>query len=166
MAYGGEVRLHSRLETLNSDRRSTMRLTCVLLGAALVAGCDLTTESDEPRWVATLEATPSFSGVSGTAEVSTSTTSSTARISLAGGAAGAAHPWHLHLGTCGTGGPIVGEPAAYPPLQPGSDGRDTQVAVIGIVLTGEQSFFVNVHASRDDFATTVACGDLTMSPEG
>lgn len=142
-----------------------MRLTCVLLAAALAAGCDLTTESDEPRWVATLEATPSFTGVRGTAEVSTSMTSSTATISLAGGAAGAAHPWHIHLGTCATGGPIVGEPAAYSPLQPGSDGRDTRVAVIGIVLTSEQRFFVNVHASQDDVATTVACGDLAMSEQ-
>jgi hypothetical protein len=139
-----------------------MRLTCVLLGAALVAGCDLTTEREEPRWVATLEGTPSFSGVSGTAEVSTSTTSTTARVSIAGAAAGAAHPWHVHLGTCATGGPIIGDPAAYPLLQPGADGRDTRIAVIGVVLTSDQSYFVNVHASQDDLATTVACGDLTL----
>lgn len=137
-----------------------MRRTCVLLGAALVAGCDLTTGSDEPRWTAAVQPTPSFSGVTGTAEVSTSTTSSTARISLAGAAAGDAHPWHVHLGTCAAGGPIIGDPAAYPLLQPGADGRDAQIAVIGLVLTRGQPYFVNVHVSPDDLATTVACGDL------
>lgn len=81
-------------------------------------------------------------------------------INLAGGAAGGTHPWHIHSGTCETGGPIVGGAAAYPPLRPDARGTTSGRAVLDMELSAGQSYHVNVHRAPDDMGTIISCGDL------
>jgi Cu-Zn family superoxide dismutase len=84
-----------------------------------------------------------------------------ARVNLTGGTAGATHPWHIHDGTCATGGPIVGMASAYPPLRPGQDGRAAAEAHLSNVELNEaKQYHVNVHASPTEMGTIIGCGDL------
>ena len=91
-----------------------------------------------------------FEGGAGTA---------TASIDVTGAAAGARHPWHVHTGTCATGGPIVGEANDYPVLEIGADGTDDATAAIEAGMSDEQRYHVNVHRSPSDL-TVISCGDL------
>ena len=84
----------------------------------------------------------------------------TSTINVSGGTAGARHPWHVHSGTCGSGGPIVGDPNAYPILAIGENGQGTASAQVQVQLNEAQQYHVNVHASASDMATIVACGNL------
>lgn len=84
----------------------------------------------------------------------------TATIALTGGIAGSVHPWHIHEGKCGSGGPIIGDPSAYTPVTVGSDGRAAGSAVLMLQLKEATEYYVNVHHSTGDMATIVACGQL------
>ena len=86
--------------------------------------------------------------------------SSTASVEIRGAVAGADHPWHVHSGTCATGGPIVGEANDYPMLEVEPDGTADATAAIGAGMSEEGSYHVNVHRSAADMGTIVACGDL------
>lgn len=151
-----------------------MRVLSLLVVAGLVTGCirtstdpvtgkvDVDVESPTKRgeeWKATLAGTtiPSITG-DATARVYAGQTQVT--ISLEGVPGGEARPWHVHQGTCGSGGPIVGSPSAYPPLTVGADGKATGTATIPLQLDEAQRYHVNVHASAAEMATIVACGAL------
>ncbi len=84
----------------------------------------------------------------------------TATIALTGAAVGGVHPWHIHQGKCGSGGPIIGDMSAYRPVTVGSDGRAAGSAVLMLQLKEATEYYVNVHHSSSDMATIVACGDL------
>lgn len=81
-------------------------------------------------------------------------------INFAGGEPGSTHPWHIHSGTCETGGGIVGDAQAYPPLRPGANGNAAATARIDVELTPGQRYHVNVHRSPSDLSTVISCGDL------
>jgi hypothetical protein len=82
-------------------------------------------------------------------------------VVLTGLPAGGPYPWHVHEGTCETGGPIVGDPAVYPPLTVGTDGRaEANTRLINLRLSEARKYHVNVHRSPSDLATIIACGEL------
>lgn len=140
-----------------------MRLLSMSIACLVVLGCQTGTEpAVESQWDATLEGRPGFLTVAGTGFASTTAVSSTASVNITGATPGAVHPWHVHAGTCASGGPIVGDPNAYTPLQVGTGGAASGVATIDVVLQPQQSYFINVHASPADLATIVACGDLQL----
>jgi hypothetical protein len=141
-----------------------MRTACILVMTFIFAGCDSSTDpgEDDVQWSTTLLAEADFPGVTGTGTAATVDGASTASVSIAGATAAAVHPWHVHAGTCADGGPIVGEATAYPPLQIGEDGANTQNATITTTLVPNSSYFINVHLSPEDLATIVACGDLVL----
>ena len=111
-------------------------------------------------WKGTLRGQDTYTNVSGeaTALVYEGETQSTVNIS--GAMPGATHPWHIHEGDCGSGGPIVGSPSAYPPLVVGNDGTARASARITVQLNEAKHYFVNVHASPTNLATIVACGAI------
>ena len=84
---------------------------------------------------------------------------STATVEIRGAAPGARHPWHVHSGTCASGGPIVGEANDYDVLEAGANGADEKTAGIGAGMDDHERYHVNVHRSPDDL-TVIACGDL------
>lgn len=139
-----------------------MRIATLLLGTVLLVGCD-DDDDDIRRWEADLEGTPAFADVTGTALASTGESRTNVTVTIAGAPVGGEHPWHIHTGTCATGGPILGNPAAYPFLVPTAGGQDTRSATIDEVLLSVQSYHVNVHASPTDLDTIVACGDLVRT---
>jgi hypothetical protein len=92
-----------------------------------------------------------------------------ANLTLRGGAAGGRHPWHIHAGLCPSGdaeptpvGPEVGDPEAYPALEPNDTGSASATAVLSVPLDPDAEYHVDVHQSEDD-STVVGCGDLQRS---
>lgn len=84
-------------------------------------------------------------------------------VTLSGGSVGGRHPWHVHTGTCGSGGEIVGDMAAYPVLEPNARGNASATATLGVELDPEADYHVNLHASPDELETIVGCGELVVS---
>lgn len=92
-----------------------------------------------------------------------------ANVTLRGGSAGGRHPWHIHSGLCSSGdadptavGPEVGDPGAYPALEPNDTGNASATAILGVPLDPDAEYHVDVHQSEDD-PTVVGCGDLRRS---
>lgn len=152
-----------------------MRIFSLLLATCIVTGCvrtstdpvtggvDLDIESPTKQgedWDANLTSATNPS-VRGTAEARVLSGQTTVTIALTGAPTGVAMPWHIHSGGCGSGGPIVGNPASYPPITVGNDGRATGTAKITVQLDEAQSYHVNVHQSAENMGTIIACGDLS-----
>lgn len=81
-------------------------------------------------------------------------------IEIRGAASNAMLPWHVHEGVCGSGGAIVGDPTAYPPLAAGLDGSATADATIDVTLDPAADYHINVHESPSEMDTIVACGEV------
>ncbi|HKY61702.1 MAG TPA: hypothetical protein VJP59_11890 [Gemmatimonadota bacterium] len=87
---------------------------------------------------------------------------SSVTIEIRGAASNAMLPWHVHEGVCGSGGAIVGDASAYPPLAAGLDGTASAEAVIDVSLDPAADYHINVHESPSEMDTVVACGDLNQ----
>src|SRR5215218_8687918 len=135
-----------------------MRTGLLLVIACLSLGCvrfhrdpvtgKVDTDVESPLkkgedWDARLTGQAAFPSVSATARAAVLNNETNVTISLTGGTAGASHPWHVHSGSCASGGPIVGDPAAYPPLSVGSVGRAEASARIGVKLNEATPYHVN-----------------------
>lgn len=112
------------------------------------------------QWTATMTGQGTGASLTGraVARVIAGTTNTT--LTLAGGTIGGRHPWHIHRGSCGSGGPIVGEMSAYPPIAIGNEGSGSASSQITLQLNEAERYHVNVHASEGEMATVIACGDL------
>ena len=84
----------------------------------------------------------------------------TTSVNIRGATPGARIPWHIHRGNCGSGGPIFGEPTAYPVIVVGADGTGTASAQVQLQLNEAERYYVNLHESPSNLATIVACGQL------
>lgn len=136
----------------------------VVLTACASRGDDGDREVDSPSdligdWSGSLEAR-SNSSVSGSANVVSAMAGSRATVSISGATPNGHHPWHVHSGTCGSGGAIVGDAGAYPPLHVGANGTASASATITVGLHDEGDYHVNVHRSADDLGTIIACGRI------
>ena len=115
------------------------------------------------QWSATLAA-EGGGPIGGTATaVPSGAAATTAAVNLTGATPGAVHPWHIHTGRCGDNGPIVGPPAAYPPLTVGADGTAAVNATVPVATPVSGNFYVNVHRSATEMGAIVACGNLAMT---
>lgn len=112
------------------------------------------------EWVATLAPEGGFVGLEGTVSAVTMGHSTTAVAQIEGSTPGAIHPWHIHRGECGSGGPILGEREGYRPLRVAEDGRAEASATVNIQLDPEVEYHINVHESPDETGTVIACGSL------
>ena len=100
------------------------------------------------------------SGIRGSAKAQSVGVGTGVTISISGARSGAQHPWHVHRGTCGSGGAIVGAANAYPLLTVGTDGTASANASISGALNEQERYHVNVHRSPTDLGTIVSCGNL------
>jgi hypothetical protein len=130
-----------------------------LLTAAVAAGCATIPVFEPAEYSATVAPRPG-SDVRANVRAGTAPGQTAIAINLAGGQAGASHPWHVHRGTCATGGAIVGDITAYPVLRPNSAGAATATALIRVQLVPGEDYHVNVHRSPGELGEIVACGDL------
>lgn len=71
-------------------------------------------------------------------------------------------PWHIHAGTCGSGGGIVGPATAYTPLVVGADGTAEVTVRLPFSTPTQGEFHVNVHKSPSEPGVIVLCGPLSM----
>ncbi len=118
------------------------------------------------RWNATL-ATPA--GLEGASQVrgaawmgaeERNQASSVAHVAIRNAVPGGEHPWHVHVGRCGKDMGIFGPADAYEPLTVRDNGEAQSTAELGVPLPTSGQYFVNVHASRNNMGTIVACGNL------
>ncbi|MBW3535656.1 MAG: hypothetical protein KY453_10660 [Gemmatimonadetes bacterium] len=112
------------------------------------------------EWRATLEGRGDFPNARASAHAVAAAGQTAIGINFAGGESGATHPWHVHSGTCGSGGGVVGSGQAYPPLRPGANGNAAATARIDVALQRGQNYHVNVHRSSSDMGTIISCGNL------
>ena len=136
--------------------------TALLAAAALTAACASTAEVVESpgrSLAASMNVTNSYEG-RWAAAVNTVPGSTAATISLAGDRSGAVRPWHVHTGTCGSGGGIVGPANAYPALTVGSDGRATAEARVSVGLEMGQRYHVNIHESPSNLGNVISCAEI------
>lgn len=142
-------------------------LGSLVVGAALLVGC---TDDDDDvmgpisgptvTWVADIVGTSTYP-ISGAASVviADDAQSFTATIEITGGVPGSTYPWHVHFGSCGEGGGIVGGDA-YPALDVGPDGTAATNTIVLYALDVTAPYSVNVHLSPSDLPTIIGCGDL------
>lgn len=76
--------------------------------------------------------------------------------------AGSVRPWHVHFGTCGSGGAIVGADTAYPRFIIGPDGTAAVTVRVALGLDPAEPYHVNVHLADAELETIIACGDLIL----
>jgi hypothetical protein len=126
------------------------------LGASAACATPLTEPSD---WRASVEPRAG-SDVRANVHATSVTGLTSSAINLIGGDSGGTHPWHIHEGTCATGGPIVGDPGAYPPLRPGQAGAATANARVRVQLVPGRDYHINVHRSPQALDQIIGCGDL------
>jgi hypothetical protein len=118
------------------------------------------------RWNGTLSAPPELAGVSQMrgqgwmAADPEDRGKSQAHVEISNAVPGGRHPWHVHRGQCGSDQGILGPADSYEPLEVEGDGRARETAELSIPLPRSGSYFINVHASARNMATTVACGNL------
>jgi hypothetical protein len=155
----------------------TIALFATALVVAVTAGCfrvqrdpatgnaDIDVESPLKRgedWKGTVTGRDMYSSATGTVRAHVEGGNTVTTIVLTGLPPRGRHPWHLHDGTCATGGPIFGDPNAYTPLNVGDDGRAEGTArLINLKLNEARKYHANVHASTSNLGTIIACGDVT-----
>ncbi|HEX3273594.1 MAG TPA: hypothetical protein VHR43_01960 [Gemmatimonadales bacterium] len=148
-----------------------MRLCFAILIAAGLAGCgghsvkiDPNAQPVATRWNALLT-TPA--GLAGALQIrgmgwmgGKDESKVEAHVEITNASPGGRHPWHVHLGQCGTDRGILGDAKAYPILKVGGDGKADADAELDVPLPLQGQYFVNVHASPTNMGTIVACGNL------
>ena len=152
--------------------RSTLTAGLIAVAAALGAcgGRSVQIDPDAKpvasRWNATLSTPAGLSGalqVRGTGWMGLrekDSSQSEAYVSIENAAPGGRHPWHVHVGQCGSDRGILGAADAYPVLKVGGNGKADATAKLDIPLPTTGQYFINVHASPENMGTIVACGNL------
>ena len=88
------------------------------------------------------------------------TTETLAFVTVQNAVPGGEHPWHVHLGQCGSDRGILGPADAYEPLRVGGNGQAEAKAELPLPVPIAGQYFINVHASRNNMGTIIACGNL------
>lgn len=134
----------------------------LVLVTALVGCGDDDDFGDDQEMSADLDGRPGFTQLDGDATVrwTEGTSGFIATIDLEGDEPGQIRPWHVHYGTCGSGGDIVGSDEDYPRLEIDDNGQGLATATVAEQLVSGDLYHVNVHLSEEDMDTIIACGDL------
>ena len=118
------------------------------------------------RWNATLATSAALAGavqVKGSGWMAgdeDDTAKTRAFASIQNAVPGGEHPWHVHMGQCGNDRGILGPPDAYKPLRVGGRGEAEASAELPMPMPIAGQYFINVHASRNNLGTIIACGNL------
>jgi hypothetical protein len=152
-------------------------LAAVLMAGVALLGCDDDDDDDDDigddgvidqrQMSTTVVGLSGFPQISGTSTVTwiPNDQEFTATATITNDVQGMVRPWHVHFGTCATGGAIVGSDAQYPRLTVGANGTATATVTIRYEL-GNVPYHINFHKSEAEFDTIIACGDLVVSSGG
>ncbi len=143
-----------------------LALAATACGGRQAVEIDPNTQSLQNRWNGTLASPSELAGVSaiggsawmGPKEDDANRTQ--AHVSISNAVPGGQHPWHVHRGRCGSDQGIYGPADAYDPLEVDNNGRASSTADLQVASPKTGDFFVNIHASRQNMATIIACGNL------
>lgn len=130
-----------------------------LLTAVGASAACATVLLDPADWTATVQPRAG-SDVRANVSASSAAGRTSTAINMIGGDRGGSHPWHIHDGTCETGGGIVGDPGAYPPLRPNQAGAATANAQVRVQLVPGGDYHVNIHRSPQALDEIIGCGNL------
>lgn len=133
----------------------------LILSMVALAGCASTVETPRRDYRATVTGRGDTPNARAAVHAVSLDGRTDVEINFAGGTSGATHPWHIHSGTCATGGGVVGGGQSYTPLRPDASGNATSQAVLPTELTAGESYHVNVHRSPQAMGEIISCGDLT-----
>lgn len=116
------------------------------------------------QWNADLDDVDSDTSITGNAVVQQveGALSFSATVVIRDDDAGVLRPWHVHFGTCASGGDIVGLDADYARLTVANDGAAISTARVGVPLDPLEPYHVNIHFSDAEFNRIIACGDLIL----
>lgn len=119
---------------------------------------------DTFTWSANLAGIGIYSALSGQAAVIQGADAQAFSVtaSIRNDIAGSVRPWHVHFGTCGSGGAIVGADTAYPRFIIGADGTAAVTVRVALALDPAEPYHVNVHLADAELETIIACGDLIL----
>lgn len=146
----------------------------IIAAAACLGACDddddddliIGGEGDVVVWTADIFGIAPFQFVGGTAEVDheLGTFEFGATAEIFGDTPGAVRPWHVHFGTCASGGDIVGLDSDYIPFVIDAAGGDLVSVIVPEPLDPNGLYHVNFHlgTSAEDFGVIIACGDLFL----
>lgn len=81
-------------------------------------------------------------------------------VSIDGDTPGATRPWHVHVGSCTKGGPVLGGARAYTPMSIDGKGQGSAKATVSLPLADTATYYVNIHDAATAMGIIVACGDL------
>ena len=118
------------------------------------------------RWNATLATPAGLSGVTqvrGTGWMAADPRDpvrTKASVEIENAVPGGEHPWHVHVGQCGSNGQILGDAKAYDPLQVGGNGKAASTAEVAMTMPRTGEYYISVHASKNNMGTIIACGNL------
>jgi hypothetical protein len=139
------------------------------LGACAQRSMEMDTGDVAPiAWRATIETIGNAdslvapTNITGTATMppASNATMTNVMVELHNGEPNATYPWHVHAGSCGSGGGIVGPPAAYTPLTIDATGGAQATVTLPFSTPTVGDFSVNVHKSADELGVIIACGML------
>ncbi|MEX0778827.1 MAG: CHRD domain-containing protein [Balneolales bacterium] len=136
----------------------------VFIGTSFI-GCESDDDDNsgqgEIELSTTITGTENFPELSGEGNVISLNNEFTANVTINGAEPDSEHPWHVHEGTCATGGGIVGPPDEYALLEVSDEGSaEATATIIGTGLSEDGNYHINVHLSADDLGTIIGCGDL------
>ena len=154
-----------------------MRIVTTVLALAVLAGaCHSRVETDPStgrvdvdarvdkkpgeEWTSDVSGMGAWAAAKGRATGREAAGTLTVTLNVQDFAPSAQHPWHVHEGKCGSGGPVVGPASAYPPLRIQSDGRGSATASVQVSLNEARDYHINVHRSASEMGTIIACGDF------
>jgi hypothetical protein len=153
--------------TAPSPRRLRPERAPLLFGSVLLAvglgSCTTTVASGATVWSAELRQ-GGLGGIHGMLAVSSSGGGTTASMQITSGQSGATYAWRIANGDCTSEGALVGGHAAYPPLVPGADGKDTEDATLAQGLTSGGSYAVRIlQDSGNGTEQELACAVLVQT---
>ena len=157
---------------------SRTALAALIASVTTLAGCgghavkiDPNAPSLSSRWTASLATPPRLqgaiqvNGIAWMARREKDTTQTQVHIELANAAPGGRHPWHVHLGQCGSDQGVLGPPDSYPVLKVGGDGKAKADGYLKLPTPRAGQYYVDVHASATNLQTLMACGNMAPPAE-
>lgn len=132
-------------------------------------------QSDElpgDRWQGTVSSPPTLAGVvqmNGTAWMAAAEEADSAtyvQVAIENAAPGGVHPWEVRRGACGSNWGMLGDSAAYEPLEVENNGRASASATLGEPVPRSGEYSVAILASSTNEELIVACANLAPPVAG
>jgi hypothetical protein len=107
-----------------------------------------------------------MNGTAWMAEAEEADSATVVQVAIQNAAPGGLHPWEVRRGQCGANRGVLGESAAYEPLEVGNDGRASAQVMVDEPLPNSGEHSVAILASTTNRDLIVACANLAPPVAG